>query len=185
MLDAGLNPLLTYHNREHTEDVLQQAVRIAVSENIQDPRSLLLIKIAALFHDTGFLDTYKAHEERSCEIMLELLDTSQFDPAEITIINGMIMATKIPQSPVTLSEKVICDADLDYLGRDDFPLISNRLKVEFLAYHIIKDEMEWDRLQVNFLEKHNYFTATSAHDRRLLKKHYLEMLKQHLLKQKS
>ena len=153
-LDEKLAPLLTYHCRAHTEDVLFHTERIALSENINDPRLLLLMKIAALFHDTGFIEIYMGHEEQSCEIMVETLKDLDFEQPEIELMSNMIMATKMPQSPKPLQEMVLCDADLDYLGRDDFPVINKRLKNELLAFGFIKDLNEWNELQVNFLGKH-------------------------------
>lgn len=183
LLREGLDPGLTYHSPSHTEDVLQQLERIAAAESITDTRLLLLMRVAALFHDTGFLRTYKKHEEASCVILQEMVDTSQFDEAEIKLINGMIMATKIPQLPHNLPEMIICDADLDYLGRNDFETISNSLMNEFLAYSVIKNEQEWNQLQVSFFESHKYLTVTSVSNRTPIKMQHLKMLKQILLKQ--
>ena len=183
LLREGLAPGLTYHSPAHTEDVLQQVERIAAAESITDTRLLLLMRIAALFHDTGFLRTYKKHEEASCVILQEMVDTSQFDESEIKLINGMIMATKIPQLPHNLPEMIICDADLDYLGRNDFETISNSLMNEFLAYSVIKNEQEWNQLQVSFFESHKYLTVTSVSNRTPIKMQHLKMLKQILLKQ--
>ena len=177
-LDEKLNPLLTYHCRKHTEDVLQHTERIAISENIIQPRLLLLMKTAALFHDTGFVDIYVGHEERSCEIMIKELKGYEFDGSEISLMTDMIMATKMPQSPKTHHEMVLCDADLDYLGRDDFPVINKRLKNELLAYGFIKDLNEWNELQVNFLSKHRYFTNSSVELRDPVKRTHLISLKQ-------
>ncbi len=182
MLRTGLDPRLTYHSPAHTEDVLRQVERIADDENITESRLLLLMRIAALFHDTGFLRTYKGHEKVSCLILYETIDPCQFKEDEIKIMNGMIMATKIPQQPRSLPEMIICDADLDYLGRNDFNNISNTLKNEFFAYQVIKNEEEWDQLQVNFFESHNYFTASSVRDRCPKKLQHLEKLKQKLLR---
>ncbi|MEP7373420.1 MAG: HD domain-containing protein [Chitinophagaceae bacterium] len=181
LLRSGLDPRLTYHSQAHTEDVLHQVERIAAAENITDKRLLLLMRIAALFHDTGFLRTYKGHEKESCVIMLATIDISAFNEAEIDIIKGMIMATKIPQRPKTLPERIICDADLDYLGRDDFETISNALKKEFLAYGVIKNDQEWDRLQVSFFDSHQYFTDSSIQDRCPQKMQHLELLKRKLV----
>lgn len=180
MLRSGLDPRLTYHSPAHTEDVLRQVERIATAENITESRLVLLMRIAALFHDTGFLRTYKGHEQQSCLILREVLDTCQFRDDEMSIINGMIMATKIPQLPKSLPEMIICDADLDYLGRSDFSIISNTLKNEFLAYEVIRSEREWDQLQVNFFESHHYFTASSIRDRYPIKLQHLKLLKQKL-----
>src|SRR5678816_3445426 len=73
----------------------------------------------------------------------------------------MIMATKIPQTPHTLLEQIICDADLDYLGRNDFEPISRSLYKEFLTYKIIPEDIIWDHIQIKFFESHHYFTGTS------------------------
>jgi uncharacterized protein len=183
-MTIGLDPKLTYHSPGHTKDVLRQAERIAEAENIKDPRLLLLIKIAALFHDTGFLYTYKEHEKKSCEIMLETIDKNSFEAKELELMKGMIMATKVPQQPHSLLEMILCDADLDYLGRDDFDPISDQLKKEFTVYDIIQSEEQWDQLQVSFFESHHYFTATSIRSRQPLKMKHLETLKQKLLKSK-
>lgn len=183
-LQTSLDPRLTYHNKEHTEDVMTQAERIACEESITDKRTLLLIKIAALFHDTGFLYTYKEHEKRSCQILSETLNIGSFDAAEIELMHGMILATKVPQSPHNLYEMILCDADLDYLGRNDFEPISNNLKDEFMTYGIIKSEMDWDQLQVKFFESHTYFTSTSIQNRQPLKLQHLKILKQKLLNPK-
>jgi uncharacterized protein len=182
-LRDDLDPRLTYHSFAHTEDVLKQAERIAISERITDCHLLLLIKIAALFHDTGFLRIYTGHEEVSCEILRESLDPSLFSVSDIELMENMIMAAKLPQSPETLPEKIMCDADLDYLGREDFDFMSHRLKQEFLSYRIIKNVQEWDDLEIRFLESHLYFTDTSIKERCHVKMQHLQKLKQKLIKQ--
>lgn len=182
LLHTGLDRRLTYHCPEHTEDVLQQAERIAIAEDIADPKLLLLIKIAALFHDTGFLHTYKGHEIESCRIMEGHMKDNNLTASDIDLIKGMIMATKVPQTPHNLPEMILCDADLDYLGRDDFKAISDTLKDEFMVYGVIKNEHDWDEIQVSFFESHRYFTATSLQNRYPLKMKHLESLKQKALK---
>ena len=112
--------------------------------------------------------------------MREMLDADQFSADELDIMEGMIMATKIPQTPHTLAEMIICDADLDYLGRNDFFEISDSLRVEFLTYGIITDNRQWDQLQVKFFESHRYFTSSSLQDRYPIKKQHYEILKQKL-----
>ncbi|MBL7769603.1 MAG: HD domain-containing protein [Flavipsychrobacter sp.] len=182
-LENGLDKRLTYHNLQHTMDVLKQAVRIAGEEGIKDNNQLLLLRVAALYHDIGFLDTYKGHELRSCEIMLEDLGNGKLETSELESIRGMIMATRIPQTPTTILEEIICDADLDYLGREDFPPISQNLMKEFLEYGIIKTEQEWDPIQIGFFEKHRYFTKSSQTNRQPGKQRHLEILKNRLQRQ--
>lgn len=176
-LEKELDPRLGYHNIHHTLDVLKQAVEIAKQEGINDEHDLLLLKIAAVFHDSGFLCTYKGHEEKGCEIAAEHLK-NDFSKEDLDKIFGMIMATKIPQSPRNLLEQIICDADLDYLGRDDFEPISRHLYKEFMTFKIIPEEVIWDHIQIGFFELHHYFTATAIRKRNTKKMQHLEMLKE-------
>jgi len=158
---SGLNSNLTYHCLDHTLDVVRQSERIAGDENVTSCRDLYLLKVAALYHDTGFLETYAAHEVKSCEIFLS--DAEKFDltTEEKSVISNLIMATQIPQLPSTLLEKIICDADLDYLGRDDFFSIGDNLRKEFLQYQIVRNDEQWEQLQIKFLENHQYHTESS------------------------
>jgi predicted metal-dependent HD superfamily phosphohydrolase len=110
--------------------------------------------------------------------MEKSLADSMFNPTNIATIKNMIMATKIPQSPHSLPEMILCDADLDYLGRADFEQVSDRLRREMMNYEIIKTEPEWNHLQVSFFEGHRYFTSSSQRDRNPMKMQQLEKLRQ-------
>jgi len=176
-LENELDSRLGYHNITHTLDVLEQAEVLAGQEKITDKHDLLLLKTAAVFHDSGFLFVYKNHEEKGCEIASESL-RNIFSEEDIKKVCGMIMATKIPQSPTTLLEQIICDADLDYLGRNDFEPISRNLYKEFLTFKIIPKDMIWDHIQIRFFESHHYFTGTSISKRNGEKLKHLNILKE-------
>lgn len=152
---------LTYHNLSHTLDVTEQCERIAKAEGVTNEHEIYLLKVAALYHDTGFLRTYAHHEEASCVIFLEDAEPYDFTAADKQLVTELIMVTKLPQAPKTLLQRVICDADLDYLGRDDFFEIGDGLRREFLKYGIINSDAEWDKLQTRFLGSHQYHTETS------------------------
>ena len=149
-----------------------------MNENISDEQDLFLLKTAALYHDSGFLFTYQNHEEKSCQIFNEDAAEYGFSANSINVVCGIIMATKIPHTPVTKLEMIICDADLDYLGREDFFSISNKLQSEFLEYGIIKNNKEWELMQLNFLTSHRYFTATSLKERNALKQKHLDAIRE-------
>lgn len=172
----GLSPYLTYHNTDHTVDVVLQSERIALEEGVFSAREIFLLKIAALYHDTGFLYTYTHHEEESCRIFLEHAEGYAFSDAEKDLVQELIMATKIPQQPVTRLQKVICDADLDYLGRPDFFTIAEELRKEFLHYGIVSSDEEWEQLQFNFLKTHQYHTTSSRKHREAAQKEHFKML---------
>ena len=176
-LKDELDSRLGYHNIAHTLDVLEQAEVIAIQEKVTDKHDLLLLKTAAVFHDSGFLFVYKNHEEKGCEIASESLK-NVFSEEDIKKVCGMIMATKIPQTPNTLLEQIICDADLDYLGRNDFEPISRNLYKEFIFFKIIPEDIIWDHIQIKFFESHHYFTGTSMSKRNGKKLKHLNILKE-------
>jgi uncharacterized protein len=160
-LQQNLSPTLTYHGFHHTLDVVDASIKIAESEGIKDEESLVLLETAALFHDIGFITTYKGHEEEGCRIAMLTLPKFDFSDEQIKDICGMIMATKIPQKPQNILEKIIADADLDYLGREDFEPISASLFYELREREMITDLESWNKIQVSFLTNHHYWTATA------------------------
>ncbi|MFH1321683.1 MAG: adenylate/guanylate cyclase domain-containing protein [Bacteroidota bacterium] len=167
---------LSYHGVHHTVDVYNSAINIALSEKTKK-EEIELLKIAALFHDSGFIKTYKGHEEESCKIARSVLPRFNFSKKQIDVVCGMIMATQVPQNPKNHLEKIICDADLDYLGRDDFYQISETLFKELNAVGIEMDEIKWNEIQLKFLESHHYFTKTTKSLRQPVKQKYIEKIR--------
>ena len=168
ILDRLKNELpqhLTYHGYYHTMDVYAMTIDIAIKEGITDEKEVTMLKTAALFHDAGFLKTYNGHEIAGCQLVRECLPNFGYSDLEIELICGMIQATKIPQLPQNLLEEIIADADLDYLGREDFYQIGNLLFDELKSLDILQGENDWNTLQVYFLSSHNYFTKTSKQRR--------------------
>ena len=174
-LSAELLPHLQYHCVNHTLDVYRTAAMIAKNEGVgaEDTRLLL---IAALYHDSGFLQQSKGHEKVSCEIASEVLPRYGYSPTEIGKICEMIAATQIPQSPHSLLEQIICDADLDYLGRDDFFEKGHNLYLEMHHEGTITNEADFDKLQIDFLKQHSYFTQTAQNLRNEKKAEHLNRL---------
>ncbi|WP_028298058.1 HD domain-containing protein [Olivibacter sitiensis] len=171
---------LSYHSVAHVKDVVAATEKIAQAENITESQ-LTLLKTAALFHDSGFLYGSKNHEEKSCEVAQEYLPSYGYTQDDIDRIKGMIMATKIPQSPKNHLEEILADADLDYLGRDDFFTIGNRLYNELAIFGIVTSDRAWNLLQEKFLESHHYFTQTAIANRSEKKQKNLELIKSKLI----
>lgn len=177
LLGEGLSPTLYYHGLHHTLDVTKQSLILAAEEGVTDEESRFLLKTAALFHDIGFLNVYKDHEDIGCEMAREVLPAYQYSKVQIEQICGMIMATKIPQSPKTHLEKILCDADLDYLGRDDFDPIAKTLFEELAARNLVTEETIWNQIQVKFIGAHAYHTEAARNKREAAKQQHLEKLK--------
>jgi hypothetical protein len=94
------------------------------------------------------------------------------------------MSTRVPQKPNNQLERIICDADLDYLGRKDFLSISSNFYNELKDYDLVESKNEWDQIQIKFIQNHHFFTEYSINKRSLLKKKNLEFIKDRALKNK-
>jgi predicted metal-dependent HD superfamily phosphohydrolase len=175
-LQAALPEGLFYHGMHHTLDVCNAAEEIALAEGI-DGEDLHILKSAALFHDAGFTKQYTANEPIGCEMARATLPEFGYSDKQIKMVENLIMATQVPQKATTLLEKIICDADLDYLGREDFPEIADTLRQELLAFGKIQSTQQWDEIQVMFLTKHKYFTETNIKRRNPTKLKHLEEVK--------
>lgn len=176
-------PAHAYHNLAHVLDVLQAVQVIASAEKVNDD-DVKLLRLAALLHDIGFVKSPKEHEATGAAMAKEMLPQFGIPSEAIEQIANMILATKLPQSPVTILESILCDADLDYLGRDDFFEIGARLYEELKAVGAVETEREWNLVQRTFLQSHKYHTAFSKAQREAAKqKHLLDV--QHKLSVRS
>jgi len=96
----------------------------------------------------------------------------------IKTVQKLIMATKTPQMPETKLERIICDSDLDYLGRNDYPEISNKLYKELKAFKLVDSKESWLKQQIAFLQNHQYHTTFAKKNREPVKqKRILELQK--------
>ena len=162
-LEEELPAWLTYHNVQHTKDVVEAVQYLAKKEKVSEDQYLLL-STAAAFHDAGFIDGYEEHEELSCKIAEAYLPRFNYSDSEIEQICELIMVTKTPQTPKNHLECILCDADLLYLGTDNYDPIAENLFLEFKAKGVIKDRTEWDERQGNFLRQHRFFTQTAIRE---------------------
>ena len=180
MLENELPSTLTYHDVNHTLDVEEQILRIATEEGITNLQDLEDLQIAALYHDTGFIQKHTLHEFVSCDLARKYLPEFGLSNERIENICNIIMVTKFPHDPKNLLEMIMCDADLDYLGRDGFNETSNKLRKELIAYHIITPETDWNQFQINFFKKHKFFTKSCKEKREAGKMaRYEELVKNH------
>jgi predicted metal-dependent HD superfamily phosphohydrolase len=151
---------VVYHSVEHTLDVHQAAIRLAGLEGL-DEASTRLVSAAALLHDSGITVSFKNHEDISADIAEKYLPSFGFKPEEIEKIKQMIITTKLPQSATTIEAQILCDADLDYLGRGDFFIIGQKLRLEWELSGNKINLCEWYIIQMDFLKKHQYFTESA------------------------
>jgi adenylate cyclase len=159
-LERELPDYLFYHNVKHTVDVVTEVELIGWAEGCSD-EEILLLKTAGLFHDVGHTVTYDGHEYEGTLIAREMLPKYNYSPEQLERICAIIMSTKLPPKPTNLLEDIICDSDLDYLGRSDFIPVSNTLFEELKAQNKMGSLNDWNKMQVKFISGHQYFTKTA------------------------
>jgi len=169
---------LAFHNTQHTKEVFASAKKIGTYVNLSE-EELEIVLLAALFHDTGNIDSFKGHEDISAKKASEYLNNIGFDSSKTQKVVKCILATKMPQSPTNLLEEVLCDADLAHLGKENF-ISKNLLLREEWSEHLKMcfSNKEWVKLNIDFLECHNYFTTYGKKVLQPQKEINLKVLKQ-------
>ena len=183
-LRTELPAQLHYHNVMHTEgDVLPAVVRLARLSNVAEP-DLHLLEVGAAFHDLGQIRTNLGHELIGMEIMSGVLPGLGFSPAEIARVSGMIFATRMPQTPLNEEQKLLADADLDSLGREEFFETSKALWQERALFGLVIPWDTWLENQLDFLRTHRYFTSVAQNLRQEGKQKNIELLERLIREEK-
>jgi len=130
-----------------------------------------------LFHDMGHLVNYDTHEEESVKLARKILPAYYYTEKQIEKISRLILCTQMPPKPTDLLEEIMCDADLDYLGRTDFVPVSINLFKELNERKKIDSLHEWNNHQIKFIQNHQYFTQTARKLREVNKKNQLDNIR--------
>jgi uncharacterized protein len=158
-LTNELAPIWVYHSLAHTrDDVLPAAEHLAMLEGVGDEATLLL-RTAACYHDLGFVEQRNQHEIIGVRMAAAALPAFGYSPSQITLVEGMILATQLPQSPRTPLEQLLADADLDVLGRTNFLARNHDLRAELASCGVQFSDVAWYTGQISFLQSHHYWTA--------------------------
>lgn len=175
-LESELPNFLYYHNVKHTVDVVTEVELIGWAEGLDDD-GILLLKTAALFHDAGHTIAYDDHEYHGTQMVKEFLPQYGYTEDQIGKICEIIMATRLPPVPEDIFQEIICDADLDYLGRSDMIPVSNTLYKELKEQDKIGTLNAWNKLQIKFISGHSYFTKTAQSLREVNKQKQIERIR--------
>jgi uncharacterized protein len=171
-LEHELSPHLTYHCLGHTQnEVVPAADRLATLEKAGDEDHLLLLT-GAYFHDLGFIRQRQDHESVSIQLAEQTLPGFGYSDAQIAVVRGIIQATRLPQSPTTLLERIMADADMDDLGHEDFWKRSKDLRQEFNYYGTKFTDEEWYTYQLRLMQAHKYFTDSERELRDTVKQQH-------------
>ncbi len=161
LLQKQLDRKYAFHNLFHTTSVVDKATELVVAEKLstQEVETLLM---AAWFHDTGYIHDQRSHEESSCAIAIEFLTSINSEEELIVGVCKAILSTRLPQTPATRVEQILCDADLHHLGSPDYPIWSQLLLRELKGKDPAKaDQVKWTLENIAFFQSHRYFTNSA------------------------
>ncbi len=173
-------PVYLYHNVNHTFDVVESIVRIGEHEKLGQT-DMLILKTTALLHDIGYLKKYDHNELISVQMSVELLPRYNYLNEHIKKITDIIRMMAQPFKSRGYFASLLCDADLDYLGRNDYFSRSMLLYSEWKQLNIVNNLKEWYNIQITFLSEHEYFSDFSKLQRENLKQEFIKQIKELIL----
>ena len=126
-------------------------------------REAELLRVAGLLHDTGYVVRYDKNEPDGARMAGGWLSADGCTPAETGVVQSLILATSMPQQPVTKLQQIMCDADLSDLGSPDQVERGELLRGEWEEAPTGTKYTDKERvqLQLKFLGNHRYFTETA------------------------
>lgn len=158
-LKQKLSSDLVFHNLAHTSEVVKAAWEIGQCSDLNESEMEILI-VAAWFHDCGYAYAYTGHEEESKKVAKSYLEKWSANTDFILSVLACIEATKFPQRPGTMVEKVLCDADLFHFTKPSYPQYAKAIRKEFEVFLDKRySEEEWLKINTSLLKAHNYCTA--------------------------
>jgi predicted metal-dependent HD superfamily phosphohydrolase len=171
------NPKFLYHRIVHIENVVAAAIRIAHHYKLSE-RDRFICTVAAWFHDIGYYGDMSNHEEAGAKKAKEFLENNGVDEETILEVKKCILATRLPQSPISLLQEIVCDADLFHLGTNDFPSQNELMRQETEALHNLRiNKGDWDKGTVLLMQNHRYHTKYCKELLNKKKKQNLEKLR--------
>lgn len=166
-----------YHDLEHTKNVVESCMELGGKYFLSE-KEMALLEIAAWFHDTGYTKGPNGHEQRSADNAENFLKEKGVAPKDIQEIKSIILSTQLPQKPTTLLEKIICDSDLNHLGKSSYWERCVKVRQEFMiTQNKIMTEKEWLAFEINFLENQAYHTEIAEGNWGKKKRKHLRQLK--------
>jgi len=158
LLENVLPKEYTYHNLNHTIEVVETSSKISSYSKLTDEEDEILL-ISAWFHDTGLIKVYHGHEDFSAHFAEQILNQFSYPVKSIDMVKKIIMATKMPHKPNNLLEEILSDADIGHMGKNNFDERSVSLRTEWeFVYNKKYEEDEWLKINIRFLEENSFYT---------------------------
>ena len=145
-----------YRGATHTINALQ-----VVEEYIDNMRlgtyEAQILRLGVLMRDLGELNQIENGED-GIALVKKLMAESGFTFVQTKVVADLVKAARHPHRPTNLLERIICDVDMEYLGREDHEQASEMFFQELYRNSMVSSREEWDQWQQELLETHQYHT---------------------------
>jgi predicted metal-dependent HD superfamily phosphohydrolase len=159
LLRSSLPEWAVYHGLPHTIETVNICASLAADAHLTG-NDLEVLLVAAWFHDTGYIEGPEGHEQRSVDRAREFMIDNGCSSGMIEEVASAIFSTKLPQTPRSEVEEILCDADVSHAGREDFFEKSVQLREEMEGrLGRVYTDGEWFRFNLAFLESHPFHTG--------------------------
>lgn len=170
LLKDRLSSSFIYHNFDHTSDVVSAVKTLSQQENLSTEELEMLV-VAAWFHDTGYIEGFENHEEKSVKIATDFLTEKGKSVAYINQVSVLIRATLYCYEPKNLLEKIIKDADFYHFTTENY---CDRCELLRGEWEVVKQkqssDLEWARENLDMLTQcHQYYTDYAIANWQVLK----------------
>ena len=156
-LSANLPPDCTYHNAQHTLEVCN-AVMEFTQHGDWPPEEYAALRIAAIFHDFGYLTAPEANEALALPYIKKFAADGAIDDRVVERAHELILETVYPYCPITPAGELLCDADIEYIGRDCFMERAGMFRRELQLQGLEYDDVTWWNMEMDFLLRNKFFT---------------------------
>lgn len=158
LFEKKLKGGMVYHNFNHTKEIMSESKTIAEHYGLSAEETEKLL-LAALFHDTGYVNDYRDHENASKKIAADFLEERGNDKATAREVLSLIESTRHKHPPKGLLQEILHDADHFHLGKKSFFDRSELIRTEW--ENILKktyDDDSWENEQLQFLKGKRFYT---------------------------
>ncbi len=180
LFETRFETALPYHSLQHTLQVTAVLKQLCEMEK-GSTADAQLAAIACLFHDTGFYIDHKAHEAAGARLAAEYLGGHGLAPHDIGTICRLINATTRHAPPADVLEAIVHDADLHYLGTEDYTRQADLLRKEWeMTQSRYYTDREWLEINLAFMENHRFYSASAQRLFQAVKDRNLQSVRQKL-----
>ena len=181
VLECTLDKHYTYHNAAHTREVCD-AVKLFTANSILPSATLTALRIAAIFHDFGYLVRSYDNELLALPYIKDFGREFGIEESVLMEAHDLISETVFPYAPVTPAGMILCDADIEYIGRKDFFVQAELFRQELSAEGVVYTDEQWWSLEVKFLQENCFFTPVCRNLRNSIRMQNLKKAQAYLLK---